>query len=158
MREAEISAVVARLMSARESFAPDAAAATAVGEIMQRDVVCVPPDLDLDRLVALLVEHGIGGAPVVDEGRPIGVVSKTDVVRVCSESRPRSNVRVRDIMMPLSFKLTESASISQAAALMAYEGVHRVVIVGMAGDVVGILSSLDVLRWVAQHSGYVVPG
>jgi hypothetical protein len=32
-----------------------------------------------------------------------------------------------------------------------------VVIVGMGGEVVGILSSLDVLRWIAQHSGYVVP-
>jgi predicted transcriptional regulator len=60
-------------------------------------------------------------------------------------------------MMP-PFSLTESASIARAAALMSFEGVHRVVIIDVSGVVVGVLSSLDILRWVAQSSGYVLPG
>jgi CBS-domain-containing membrane protein len=63
---------------------------------------------------------------------------------------------VRDIMMPLSFTLPESAPIARAAALMAYEGVHRVVVISPAGNVVGILSSLDVLGWLARESGYLM--
>jgi CBS domain-containing protein len=34
---------------------------------------------------------------------------------------------------------------------MAYEGVHRVPVVAADGRVVGILSSLDVVRWLAHH-------
>src|SRR5262249_50102003 len=64
---------------------------------------------------------------------------------------------VGDIMVPLAFALPESASIAQAAALMAYEGVHRVPVVSTSREVVGLISSLDVLRWLAQRSGFLVP-
>jgi CBS domain-containing protein len=81
-------------------------------------------------------------------------VSKTDLVRANQE--PERYGTVRSIMMSLAFTLAESAPIMRAAALMAYERVHRVVVVSPAG-VVGIVSSLDVLNWLAQKSGYLVP-
>lgn len=142
-------AVVAQSMGGRVD-------AVRLGDVMERDVVCVSPDLEVGALRELLLERGISGAPVVDrEGRPIGVVSKTDVLQACES---RSAERVTDIMMPVSFKLTEAAPLGQAAALMAFEGVHRIVVVNTAGMVVGILTTIDVMRWLARESGYVVPG
>ena len=38
---------------------------------------------------------------------------------------------------------------SQAAALMAKEGVHRIAILSERDQVIGILSSLDIARWLA---------
>lgn len=140
--------------------APALADHVPVADLMERSVVSVAPELPIAALMALFVEYEISGAPVVDaEGRPIGMVTKSDVVRACNDDcGATSRARVHDIMMPLSFSLTESATVARAAALMAFEGVHRIVIIGMTGSVVGILSSLDVLRWVAKQSGYVVPG
>jgi len=124
--------------------------------VMERDVVCVSPDLEVAALRELLLERGISGAPVVDrDGRPIGVISKTDVLQACESRAPQ---RVSDIMMPVSFKLTDAAPLGQAAALMAFEGVHRIVVVSASGLVVGILTTIDVMRWLARESGYVVPG
>jgi signal-transduction protein with cAMP-binding, CBS, and nucleotidyltransferase domain len=40
---------------------------------------------------------------------------------------------------------------------MAFEGIHRLPVVGASDQVVGLVSSLDVLRWLAQRSGYLVP-
>jgi predicted transcriptional regulator len=40
---------------------------------------------------------------------------------------------------------------------MAYEKVHRVVVTDIAGNVVGLVSSIDVLRWLACHDGYAIP-
>ena len=142
-------AVVAHSMGRR-------ADAVRLGDVMERDVVCVSPDLEVGELRELLLERGISGAPVVDRnGRPIGVVSKTDVLQACEPAGVR---RVSDIMMPVSFKLTEAAPLGQAAALMAFEGVHRIVVVNAGGVVVGILTTIDVMRWLARESGYVVPG
>jgi CheY-like chemotaxis protein len=45
----------------------------------------------------------------------------------------------------------------EAAALMAYESVQRVVVVTGDGKVEGMVSAEDVLRWVALGAGYVVP-
>ncbi len=59
--------------------------------------------------------------------------------------------------MSLVFSLPEHASLAQAAALMALEGVHRIPVVAADGKVVGIVSSLDLMRWMARRGGYVLP-
>lgn len=58
---------------------------TTVADVMQHEVVTVPLDLTVRELSKLLLDHGISGAPVVDErGRSVGVVSATDVMRAAS--------------------------------------------------------------------------
>ena len=60
--------------------------------------------------------------------------------------------------MPIAFTLPESASIAHAAALMAYENVHRIPVVASDGSVVGIIAALDILRWLAVNAGFALPG
>ena len=135
---------------------PTGAALTPITDVMSADLVCVQPSLDRQALTALLVDRGIGGAPVVDScGRPIGVVSKSDLVRADLEGTPRPTVA--DLMIPIAFTLPENASLSHAAALMSEEGVHRVPVVATDGSVIGIVTSLDVVRWLAVQDGHVVP-
>lgn len=161
-----------------------ASAVTPVAEIMVRNVFCATPDMGLDAVTYVLLDQGISGAPVVDEhGRPIGIVSKTDLLRELRESCRRSARaavlgeraehlsvdgspqareapearRVYDVMTPMVFWLPEDAPVSRAAALMAYESVHRIPVVNHQGKVTGVVSTLDVLRWIAQRSGYDIP-
>jgi predicted transcriptional regulator len=129
---------------------------TPVGEVMARDVMAVRPELGIEDLEELLLSKGISGAPVIDDaGKPIGIVSKTDLLH-----RPAAPggmaVRVRDIMMRTTYCLAENESIAKAAGLMAFEGVHRVPVVGPRGQVVGLVSPLDVMRWLAREHGYAV--
>jgi CBS domain-containing protein len=53
-------------------------------------------------------------------------------------------------MSPLVFTLHPEDDVADAAALMAYEGVHHVVVSLGDDRPLGIVSSLDVLRWLAQ--------
>ena len=134
---------------------PSDAERTPLSAVMTANVTCVQPDLRVDSLLFLLIQQGIGGAPVVDrDGRPLGVVSRADLVRLSLD--PQEDATVADIMMPIAFTLAEGASVSQAAALMAYEDVHRVPVVSADGVVVGIVSSLDIVRWLARHDGFLV--
>jgi CBS domain-containing protein len=124
---------------------------TPLSAVMSGGLVCVSPDLPVESLVTLLVDRGFSGVPVVDSaGKPIGVVSKSDLLE-----GTRSGT-VQDIMMPIAFTLPESASLSHAAALMAYENIHRVPVIAADGAVVGIVTSMDIVRWVAEQDGYVV--
>ncbi|HZU99024.1 MAG TPA: CBS domain-containing protein, partial [Planctomycetota bacterium] len=53
---------------------------TRVSEVMS-DPICVRENVTLDELATIFVSNGISGAPVVDaEGKPVGVVTKTDIV------------------------------------------------------------------------------
>lgn len=49
-------------------------------DIMSTDVVTVEPDATLRHVAELFSMQGISGAPVVSEGRVLGVISATDLV------------------------------------------------------------------------------
>jgi CBS domain-containing protein len=127
---------------------------TPVSRIMSLNVQCVTEDVSLSALASCLLDGGYSGVPVIDEeGKPVGVVSKTDLLR--HGVTPKG--RVKDIMTSMSFTLHEDQSVSKASALMAYEGIHRLPVVDAAGKVVGLLSSLDILHWLACKTGNSVP-
>ena len=58
-------------------------------------------------------------------------------------------------MMPLAFTLDEHATIDHVAAMMSIEGVHHVPIVAESGCLIGVVSSLDIVRWLATNDGLV---
>jgi CBS domain-containing protein len=125
---------------------------TCLREVMTRDVVCVGPDESAEDALRLLVEHGISGLPVVDAaGRPLGVLSRADLLEerleALTEGELGEPARVRDLMTQAALSLPESASVAEAAGLMAAYGVHRVQVVSAAGVLVGVVSPLDLLRW-----------
>lgn len=158
---------------------------TPVASIMARDVVCVGPNLSVEELIMLFLDRSISGAPVVDErGTPIGVISETDLIRATREEddtdevdmtpiapwqgpeaelqagyhvHSRRRTTARELMTPVVLTVHESANIGQAASMMAYEGVHRLPVVSDEGRVVGLLSTLDILRWYGRQNGYLIP-
>ena len=130
---------------------PSAADRVAIADVMSRDVACVRDDVGMESLEALFENRHISGAPVVDAaGFPIGMVTRSDLVR----ERRENEATVRDLMTPLAYTMREDDPLSRAAAVMAIEGVHHLPIVAADGRVVGILSSLDFVRWVAAQSAF----
>jgi CBS domain-containing protein len=134
-----------------------------VADAMASDVQCVSPELTLRELLQVFAVCGISGAPVVVDGKPVGVISKTDVVRALTTALDGelhsavAELRVRELMSPVVFTMPPDAPLDRAAAMMAFEGIHRVPI--LVGDhVVGLLTSIDVLRWMARRGGFVIPG
>ena len=126
-----------------------------VSEIMSREVACVKADLGIDELEEILIQKGISGTPVVDQlGRPIGIVSKTDLVH--RKGANLEALKVKDVMMRTAYCIAENEPIARAAGLMAYEAVHRLPVVGSDGTVTGVVSPLDIMRWLARQYGYPI--
>lgn len=48
---------------------------------MSRQVITIPPQVTLPEVQRLLIEHNIGRLPVVEDGKLVGIVSRTDVLR-----------------------------------------------------------------------------
>lgn len=122
---------------------------TLVTDAMTREVVCLHAGDALDAVGALFVAEEIGGAPVVDAaGKPIGVVSKSDLVRDHRDAFAGERT-ARSVMTAFVATVPETASLSDVVDLMA-SGIHRVIVVSSTGTVAGIVSTLDVLRWLAK--------
>jgi CBS domain-containing protein len=135
--------------------------------------------MDLREVAKIFVEEGITGAPVVDDmGHPIGVISQTDLVahdltterELTVEApfyrRPHDDVlqpsrgfqieevpadTVQDVMTPFLVTVEETTPIRELAARMAKFGIHRLIVVDDDQQVSGIVTSMDILRWVAEE-------
>jgi CBS domain-containing protein len=130
---------------------PAVLAETNAASIMTKNVICVTGTWTLRELMVLLVDRDIGGVPVVDDSsRATGIVSKSDVVRYLLEAGTIEDATVADCMLPLAMTVTPSTPVARVAALMAWEGIHRLPVCGPAGDVIGIVTTLDIARWLAK--------
>lgn len=56
-----------------------------VREVMTPDVVVVEPTTRVQDAAQLMVDRRIGGLPVVEDGRVVGIITETDVFRVLVE-------------------------------------------------------------------------
>lgn len=54
---------------------------TAVREVMSSPVVTARPDDELATAAGLMVERKVGSLPVVDDGRVVGIITETDLLR-----------------------------------------------------------------------------
>ncbi|KAB2902463.1 MAG: CBS domain-containing protein [Kofleriaceae bacterium] len=152
-----------------------AATGASVASIMSRTTYCLRPQVGVRTAVGILLDERMSGAPVVDdEGHPVGIVSKTDLLRHLHErgdavesgddpaiergyhATDVDSTTVGDVMMPVVFAIAEDTTIAAASALMAGEGIHRLPVLDKKGAVVGILSTLDIVRCVADRAGYHV--
>jgi len=150
-------------------------------DIMHPDVVTVTDTMDLREAAKIFVEERISGAPVIDElGSLVGVLSQSDLVEYELATERELTVEapfyrqpyddalhpsrgfqleelsadtVKDVMTPYLITVTEDTAIREVAARMAECGVHRVIVVDEDQQIRGIVTSLDVLRWVAEAAG-----
>ncbi len=148
-----------------------------IATIMRVQPYAVTAQQSVHDLLALFMEHGISAAPVIDEqGQPIGFVSKTDVVRQfhrpTSEAPQRhtthvqpwwdierlSQMTVGEIMTPTVYTFSQMTTVADAVAAMAFEGLHHLPVVNDSGKLVGMISALDVLDWMARRAGYTSAG
>ncbi|HTF33286.1 MAG TPA: CBS domain-containing protein [Myxococcota bacterium] len=144
-----------------------------VAELMNPDVVCLPPEATVREAEQTLVKRGVSGAPVVDAGgRPIGVISQRDLVRHLSERATagasgrfysdvedyqeiaelkvdRSSTPVSELMSDEVYSVTRETGVAVAANIMRERRIHRLMVTDR-GRLVGIVTSLDLLRIVEE--------
>ena len=68
--------------------AADTASTRTVGDIMSTPVVVAAPDDKVAEAAARMREQRVGSVVVVDESRPVGILTERDLVRIAAASLP----------------------------------------------------------------------
>jgi CBS domain-containing protein len=83
-------------------------------------------------------------AVINDAGRPVGVVSRTDIVR--REAKPSSTTTVRDIMTAIVVSVRPGDPAWEVIAKIAALKLHRLFVVDRTGVLIGVISTFDIVR------------
>ncbi len=147
-----------------------------VSDLMTSEVEAVSPDTTIAEFCRLSVAGGFAGAPVLDDdGKLVGIVSRADVVGATVFSgtddsspdygdivellsgrlidleeprHPRGFTYVEEIMVRNVVTTVPDATVAEAARLMCEHRIHRLPVLS-EGRLVGIISSLDLMRYLA---------
>ena len=90
-----------------------------VADLMTDDVVTASPAMTLKDVDALFTRHAISGAPVLDDGVLVGVISQSDVVRVLYENQVATSEVSQFLLSPFPIPLPALAEISRNRAAIA---------------------------------------
>ena len=131
-----------------------------VSDVMSRQPLTVPTDMDLRTATMLLLEHRYSAAPVTDRlGRLAGVVSTTDLLpygaRLPFDAQEEANARpvhtVAQVMSRPALTTTPQTPLRSVITVLRERDIGRLVVT--SGDqIVGIVSRHDVLKALARWS------
>ncbi len=128
---------------------------------MTREVVTLSPDDSLKAAVEKLSSRGISGAPVVENGKVVGILSLSDILsflgrRHLMDLEPEDleklrSARVREVMKKKVITVGDRDPVSEAVRLMTRHGVNRLPVVS-GGKLVGIIARADIVRYLSAVS------
>jgi CBS domain-containing protein len=147
-----------------------------VSEIMTAEVVAVTPETAYKDVIEALLDHGVSGVPVVDDGMLVGIVTEADLLAGSAYDGDRSRAlavladvlaarehhwatkagarTARDLMSRSVVSCTAETDVRTAARQMLDHGVTRLPVV-RDGRLVGIVARHDLLRALARPDAQI---
>ncbi|MCS7469264.1 CBS domain-containing protein [Stieleria sp. ICT_E10.1] len=146
---------------------------TKVQSVMQRHPVTIHDYQTVHDAVDAMTEHHVSALPVVDEGHYLkGILTLNDLVRLVQDAERtlESDLAIYDtsylvadiiretlgtdevasVMSGVMFKVKQEDTLKSAAKLMIEHQLHHLPVVGKDMKLLGILSSMDFVRLVAD--------
>lgn len=116
-----------------------------LSDIATQAVSTVSPDTPLDEAVSRFAAKHVSSLVVVENGRPVGIVTERDLVRLMytgsADARP-----VRAVMSAPLLTVPHNLDFSSAQIMMANCGIRHLVLVDEAGALCGLASETDFRR------------
>jgi len=135
---------------------PPASLEHAIGSIVTKHVYSIGAESPVIDAARLMLEKDIGSLVVSMGKTPVGIVTERDVLRkVTSVGDDPRKIRVRDIMSTTLITAPTGLSIGEAAKKMVSNKIKRLVVVDNEGNLTGLLTATDLIRWMAKQETLV---
>jgi len=117
-----------------------------VRDVMTKNPKVVRRDTSVQEVVATMNKFGISSIVVVQEERPVGIITHKDIMSKIVQPRiPPDAVTAREIMATPVVTIDENVSIEEAARLMARKNIKKLPVV-RDDKLIGIITSMDLVR------------
>lgn len=117
-----------------------------VRDVMTKEPRVVRRDTSIQEVVATMSKFDISSVIVVEEKRPVGIVTHKDIIsKVLQPGIPPDAVKALEVMSAPITTINEDASIEEAARLMARKNIKKLAVV-RENQLVGVITSTDLVR------------
>lgn len=115
-----------------------------IGKIMSDVVVTVLPGTPVTEAAMLMRDHDIGGIPLAEDEKLIGMVTDRDIViRGVARGPDIADLSVEDVMTDDLYYCADDDDLERAAQMMAEHQVRRLPVLDSDKRLVGIVSLAD---------------
>jgi CBS domain-containing protein len=127
-----------------------------ISEICSRGVVIATADDSLRTVAELMRQHHVGSVVVTHDADgvvyPVGIITDRDIVlALVAKNVSPDAVRAGDVMSEPIETTDENDEVWQVLDRMRRRGVRRLPVVGVRGELIGIVSADDLLELVAEE-------
>ena len=133
-----------------------------VGERMSRPVISVSPDVPINEVLAMFRNEHIRRAPVMKDGKLVGIISDRDLLNASPSSATTlsvwelnyliSKVKVKDVMTKKVITVNAEIPIEEAARIMADKKIGGLPVVS-SDKVVGMITETDLFKTLLELMG-----
>lgn len=123
---------------------------------MTKNPMTVTADTKVDEVAHLMKKHNFRRLPVVDDGKLVGFLSDSDLMRVAPSSATTlsryeinsllAKICVRDIVKKDVVSVNVDATIEEAALIMYKNKIGGMPVVSNMGAVVGVITETDIFK------------
>ena len=118
-----------------------------VKEIMTRSVGCCSPSDTLANAVAVMWEQDCGAVPILNDGKPVGIVTDRDIaIALTTRNAVASEVPVSEVIRGNLVTCMEKDKVSKVLKKMERFGVRRIPVVNKKGELTGLIALADILN------------
>ena len=119
-----------------------------VGEIASRDVISFSMDCSVKDAAKKLALHEIDGAPVMKDGKVVGVFTVTDLVHAIAQDK--EDLSVGELMSLNVVIVNENLKIANAIEVMLKKSISRLIIADNGHNLLGIVTRTDLINIIAN--------
>jgi len=121
-----------------------------IGKIMNNSVVSVDSSVSATDAAKMMEDTDVGAVVVLENGSPIGIVTDRDfAIKITAHSYP-IDTPVRRIMSAPLISIDSSSDVWEASDLMSTRNVRKLPVID-DDKVVGIVTSSDIVKYIADH-------
>ena len=120
---------------------------------MVRDPIMVDPDAPCGQLAKLMRDNGIGSVVIVENRKPVGIVTERDLVhRIMAEEKKPDECKALDVCSKPVVAITIHGDVDTAVDIMNEYNIRRLVVVDENDLVVGMLTTDDLAKKLREMS------
>jgi CBS domain-containing protein len=126
-----------------------------VNEIMVRKVIAAKPETNLTDVARLMRKNRVGSIVIVKNGRPVGILTESDFIKLVARGTDMKNATAEDFMHRDVVTCDSALTVVDALMIMRSERLRHLPVVKRE-KLVGIISIRDLIAATQFSSLYVI--